>query len=405
MKIDYIFLAFKNLRHRGIRSWLTLLGVFIGITAVISLITVSSGLKAAINAQFGVSSTQIITIQAGGLTGYGAPGTGVTNPLTQEDAEKIEKLGIIETVLPRNIETLKIEFNDRVIFTSAVSIPEDKYKETYEMQELEIEKGRFLSSRDSGNIILGNALAYGDSNGFDKDIEPGDKVLIKDKRFKVVGIIKKKGSFLLDRVVMIPHKDLEKLAGFGKNVDIIGAKVKDKDMMDKAKLEIEDLLRERRDVDKGEEDFSVSTPEATLETVNTILGGVQAFIVIIAGISIVVGAIGIVNTMATSVLERKREIGIMKSVGARNSDIFFQFFTESGLLGLVGGIIGIIIGLGIGTGGTLAINNLIGAEVSPQINIPLIIGSLVGSFLVGSISGIIPALNAAKQNPVDALRN
>jgi putative ABC transport system permease protein len=405
MKIEYIFLAFRNLKHRGIRSWLTLLGVFIGITAVISLITVSSGLKAAINAQFGVSSTQIITIQAGGLTGYGAPGTGVANPLTQEDAEKIEKLGTIETVLPRNIESIKVEFNDRVIFTSAVSIPEDKYKETYEMQELEIEKGRFLGSGDSGNILLGNSLAYENSNGFDKDIEPGDKVLIKDKRFKVVGIIKKKGSFLLDRVVMITHEDLEKLSGFGGNVDIIGAKVKDKDLMDKAKLEIEDLLRERRDVDKGEEDFSVSTPEATLETVNTILGGVQAFIVIIAGISIVVGAIGIVNTMATSVLERKREIGIMKSVGARNSDIFFQFFTESGLLGLVGGIIGVIIGFGIGTGGTLAINSLIGAEVSPQINIPLIIGSLVGSFLVGSVSGIIPALNAAKQNPVDALRS
>jgi putative ABC transport system permease protein len=405
MKIDYIFLAFRNLKHRGIRSWLTLLGVFIGIAAVVSLITISSGLKAAVNAQFGVSSTQIITIQAGGLTSYGAPGTGVTNPLTQEDAEKIEGLGTVETVLARNIETINMEFNDRVIFTSAVSIPEGKYKETYEMQELEIEKGRFLSSGDSGNVIIGNSLAYKDNNGFDKDIEPGDKILIKNKRFRVVGILKKKGSFILDRVVMLSHNDLERLAGFGDNVDIIGAKVKNKDDMEKAKLEIENLLRERRDVDKGEEDFSVSTPEATLETVNTILGGVQAFIVIIAGISIVVGAIGIVNTMATSVLERKREIGIMKSVGARNSDIFFQFFTESGLLGLVGGIIGVIIGFGIGAGGTLAINSLIGAEVSPQINIPLIIGSLVGSFLVGSVSGIIPALNAAKQNPVDALRS
>ena len=130
----------------------------------------------------------------------------------------------------------------------------------------------------------------------------------------------------------------------------------------------------------------------------------QIFIVIIASISILVGALGIVNTMTTSVLERKKEIGIMKSVGATNGQIFLQFFIESGLLGLVGGLVGVILGSIIGFVGTKGINNFIGAELSPEINILLIFSSLVGSFMIGAIAGIVPAMKAAKENPVEALR-
>ena len=137
---------------------------------------------------------------------------------------------------------------------------------------------------------------------------------------------------------------------------------------------------------------------------NSILGGVQAFIIIIASISIFVGAIGIVNTMTTSVLERKKEIGIMKSIGARNSHIFMQFLIESGLLGLVGGLVGVIFGLGIGFLGVYGINNFIGSEIVLEIDYLLIGGSLLGSFLIGAISGVIPAWNASKLNPVDSLR-
>ena len=175
--------------------------------------------------------------------------------------------------------------------------------------------------------------------------------------------------------------------------------------MDKAKSEIEDLLRERRNVNKGEEDFEVSTPEATLATVNQVLGGVQAFFAVIAFISIIVGSLGIINTMTTSVLERKKEIGIMKAIGARNSDIFLQFFIEAGLVGFIGGIIGAFIGVDIGVIGTLGINNYIGAETLPKINFVLVASALAGSFAIGCISGIIPALRAAHQKPIEALRD
>jgi len=128
------------------------------------------------------------------------------------------------------------------------------------------------------------------------------------------------------------------------------------------------------------------------------------FIVLVASISIFVGAIGIANTMTTSVVERKKEIGIMKAIGARNMDIFYQFFIEAGLLGLIGGIIGIILGIGLSYLGTASLNSFLGTETQPNINSYLIVFSLLGSFFVGAVSGIIPALNAARQNPVESLR-
>ena len=126
--VNYFHSAFKNLRRRGIRSWLTLLGIFIGIVAVISLITLGGGLKVAINAQFGISSTQIITVQAGGLN-YGPPGSTVVTPLTKQDVEAIEKLSTVEFAIPRNIEFLKREYNDKIEFGYAANIIEGLEKD------------------------------------------------------------------------------------------------------------------------------------------------------------------------------------------------------------------------------------------------------------------------------------
>jgi len=404
MKLDYLILALKNLRHRGIRSWLTLLGIFIGVTAVVSLMSLGAGLQAAVGAQFGVSSTQALTIQAGGLNSFGAPGSGVVNPLTRGDAIEIEKLSTVEFATPRNIETIKIEFNDKVVFGNALSINDRKEQEMYETMDLEATQGRMLQSGDFGKVIIGSSLADGGKNGFDEDIVPGKTILVQDKKFKVIGVLKKMGSFTIDGIVFMYDDDLNGLMNYGDDVDIIVVKVKDKDLMDKAVEEISKLLRERRGVKVGEEDFEISTPESMLETVNSILGGVQAFIIIIASISILVGAIGIVNTMTTSVLERRKEIGIMKAIGAKNSQVFMQFFFVSGMLGLMGGLVGVVLGTLIGVIGVMGINSFLGAELSPAIDFVLIGGTLIGSFVIGAVAGIVPAMNAAKQNPVEALR-
>lgn len=402
---DYFVLGLKNLKRRGIRSWLTLLGIFIGIMAVISLISLGTALKDTVNSQFGVSSTEVISIQAGGLNSYGPPGSGAVERLTKDDVEAIEDLSTIELAIGRNIETFRMEFNDIVDFPAGFGVSSgEKRKFDYEMQDIEAFKGRLLEDGDNYKAILGNNYLDKDKSGFGKALKVGDKILLNDIEFRVVGILEKKGSFILDNVVAINENDLEDITDNGDYVDVIGAMVKDKDLMGKAKEDIEKLLRKRRDVKMGEENFEVSTPEATLNSVNQVLTGIQIFIVIIASISIFVGAIGITNTMTTSVLERKKEIGIMKAIGARNEDIFWQFFIEAGLMGFVGGVLGIFAGMGVGYVGVNAINDFIGATT--KLNVDFIFMGLIlcMSFLVGCLSGTIPAMNASKLNPVEALR-
>lgn len=402
---DYFDLSWKNLKRRGVRSWLTLLGIFIGIMAVVSLISIGDGLKTAVNSQFGISETELISVQAGGVNAFGPPGTAVVNPLTQQDAEAISRLDSVEVAIPRIIETVKIKYNNNLNFGFAASIPEgENGKLIYQFLELESEQGRLISDGDSNKVLLGNDFLDGEKSGFGKDVSVGDTIEIQGKDFRVAGIMKKKGSFIIDQAVLMMEKPLREIANNPDDVDIIAVKVKDKDLMEKAKTQIEDLMRERRDVKKGEEDFEVSTPQAALATVNSVLFGIQIFIVLVAAISIFIGAVGIVNTMTTSVLERYKEIGIMKAIGAKNSNIFLQFFIEAGLLGLIGGIFGTLFGLGLGYLGINAINSFIGATTGMKINLFLIIGTLLGSFLIGSISGIAPAIRAAKLNPVEALR-
>lgn len=402
---DYFILAIKNLRRRGIRSWLTLIGIFIGIAAVVSLIMLGNGLRDTAAAQFGVSSTEVITIQAGGLSAHGPPGMGVTNKLTDEDTEAIDGLSVIDIAVSRHLPTGKLEYNDNVVFNIVISIPDGEKREfVYEEMDLEEELGRLLEDGDDNNVVLGYNF-FADKVGLEKKIIPGKTLLLQDKEFRVVGIAKKKGSFLMDNVIYMKENALKDLFEIDDEVDIIAAKIKSKSSMNKAKEDIEDLMRKRRGVKKGEENFEVSTPQSSLDTVNQVLFGVQLFIILIAAISIAVGSIGIVNTMTTSVLERKREIGIMKAIGAKNSDIFYQFFFEAGLMGLMGGIVGIAFGILLGFIGTNALNSFIGGTTKPKIDLFLIGFSLLGSFLIGSISGVIPALNAAKQRPVEALRS
>ena len=406
MILDFFSLALKNLKHRGIRSWLTLLGIFIGVTAVVSLISLGNGLQMAVASQLGVSANELITVQAGGLSAYGPPGSNVVDSLTQGDVDAIERLSSVENAVRRNIDSGRIEFNDNVIFRYVGSVPNNKEDRDliYEQLNMEVLLGRFIKEGDSGKVVLGYNFYDKKEDWGGKSITPGKTISINDKNFQVIGITDKVGSMMMDNIVIMNENDMKDLYGFEDKADMIIVEPKNKEKLQKTKEDIEKLLRNRRGVKEGEEDFEVSTPEATLSTVNNIIGGVQIFIAIVAFISVFIGIIGIVNTMTTSVLERKKEIGIMKSVGAKNSHIFFQFFIESSLLGLVGGIVGAIFGTLIGFLGTVGMNNFLGTELTISINFLLIFFTLLGSFLIGGIAGIIPAMQAAKQNPVEALK-
>ena len=400
---DAFTLSVKNLKHRGLRSWLTLLGIFIGVTAVVSLISLGNGLQAAVASQFGVSQTDLITVQASGLSN-GPPGSGAVIPLTKSDVTAINQLSSVKRAIGRDIVPVKVEFNRKIALTYATNIPSGQDRQfIYSQIDAQPVAGRLLKDSDVGKVVVGYSF-YSASSDFGKPIIPGNTILIQNKSFQVVGVLEKEGSFILDSVVYLNQNDLDQISNYGNKVDMIAVQPIDKNSINRTKTDIENLLLKRRDVKKDAENFQISTPQASLDQVNSVLGGIQIFIAIIASISIFIGALGIVNTMTTSVLERRRDIGVMKSVGATNRQIFEQFFVESSLLGLVGGLLGAFAGEMIGIIGIVSINNLVNGNIPITVNWILILSVLAGSFLIGGIAGIIPALHAARQNPVEALR-
>ncbi|MBI4451834.1 ABC transporter permease [Candidatus Woesearchaeota archaeon] len=403
---DYAIFSLKNLRNRKLRSWLTMIGIFIGIAAVISLIGLGEGLRLAIMSQFGFLGPDVLGVQASGIAFAGPPGSMVATPLSDELAGKIEKINGVEAAFNRYIESSTLEFNNKQDIGIAGSAPEGENRKIFErMLNLRADEGRLLKDGDTKKAVVGNDFKKEDA--FGKGIKIGDKILVNDIFFEVVGILEKKGSFIFDRIVMINEKSMIDVLGIDKKkVDVVAVKVKDQNRIVQVKEDIEKLMRRERNVEKGEEDFQVESPQQTLETLNSTLFAVTLFVYIIAGISIAVGGIGIMNTMYTSVLERTKEIGIMKSIGARNSAIFTIFFVESGLLGTVGGIIGIALGMSFAYGISFAGRYLLGSEIIQASVSPfLIIGALIFSFGLGTLFGVLPAYRASKLNPVDSLRS
>lgn len=404
MFLDYLLLALKNIRKRGIRSWLTMLGVFIGIAAVVSLISLGQGLETAITGQFNSLSTDTLTI-TNAETGFAPPGSAAIRKLTEHDLEIIESVQGIEIVIPRLLRVARVEYNKILSFSFIGSIPKDKEQaeEIYKSFNLETSQGRLLRSEDTGKVVLGDD--YISDNFFEKEIRIGSKLEIQGKEFEVIGILKRTSTFTLNSAILMTEDDMKDLFDIDDEIDFIIAKVEDEDEIEEVAERIETELRKDRDLKEGEEDFQVQTPIQSLETVSTIINVVNIVVGGIAAISLLVGGIGIANTMFTSVLERRKEIGIMKAIGAKNKTILTIFIIESAFLGFVGGLIGVIIGLLLAFGVSTIANSSLGETIFTLSPSPIFLASaLLFSILIGVISGIIPALQAARLNPVEALR-
>jgi putative ABC transport system permease protein len=402
---DLFLYAWESIAHKKLRSWLTLLGVLIGITAVVALIGLGDGLRGAVSTIFGTFNPDELSIQAQQGFGAGPPGTGVFNPLTTKNVDDINRLSSVDIAMPQLISTVRLEFNDIQQIGFVQSIPDGDARRALEQSSnFKILDGRLLRDDDRNSVAVGYSFSQ-NTNSFGKAISVRDRILIDGVPFRVIGVLDKKGSFILDGSILMNEKMVRDLKDNTNTVDIITVRARSIELVPRAKEEIEDYLRRDRGIRRSNtDDFSVQTAEGALDSLNTILNGVQGFIFVIAFISIIVGAVGIANTMFTAVVERQKEIGIMKSIGAKNSDIFSIFVIESGMMGLIGGILGVILGVIISQLGNYGISVFLGSNFLFSINITLIIGALVGSFIVGAVSGVIPALNAARMNPVDAIR-
>ena len=402
--LDFFSYSIENLRHRKLRSWLTMIGIFIGIAAVVALIGLGEGLRGAITGQFGFLGPDVLAVQASGLNFAGPPGQAVVNPLTKDLTEKIKSIPGVDIAVNRYIETGAFEFNEIQDIVFAWNVPENKERSKFEkMLNLKVSQGRLLKDGDKFKVVLGNSFT--DEDRFGKPIQVGNNIIFEGKQFEVVGILEKKGSFIFDTAVIMNEDVLISEFKDDDSVNAIAIKVNDLKSIGNVKRNVEELLRKERGVKEGEEDFTVQSPESALESLDDVLFGVQLFISIIAFISLVVGGIGITNTMYTAVLERTKEIGIMKSIGARNSSIFTLFFMESGFLGFVGGLIGVAIGVALANLFAFAGRQALGSDlIKADVSLALVFGSLLFSVIVGLIAGTVPAYHASKKNPVDALR-
>jgi putative ABC transport system permease protein len=398
---DHFFLAFNNLKRRKLRSWLTMIGIFIGIAAVVALISLGQGLQNAIKEQFEQLGSDKIIIQPKGLSSPGSA-TGSLK-LTSKDLKVIEDVKGVEYASGYLIKQGQAIYKGESGIGYATGLTEIDFERMIELGWMEIIEGRGLRDTDKFKVLVGYNHIYGDV--WDKPMKIGSTIKIEGYEFKVVGVVSKIGNPIDDTLIYVQKDILKEILDIEDEESQIFVKTASGFDPVKVAEDIERKLRKFRGEKEGQETFSVQTSDQMLESFNNIFGIVQAVLVGIAAISLLVGGIGIMNTMYTAVLERTKEIGVMKAIGAKNLDILLIFLFEAGLLGLVGGAIGIGIGFGLGKGTEYLAMNILGTNLL-QADFPLylIIGALLFSFLIGSFSGILPAMQAAKLKPAHALR-
>lgn len=398
---DFFVLGLNNLKRRRLRSWLTMIGIFIGIAAVVALISLGQGLQDYISDEFEKLGADKIIIQP---KGFGPPGTaGPSLILTSDDLETIKNVRGVKWAVGFLIKQGQAVYKDEAGIGFAIGTNPEDLKLYGEIQSFEILEGRDLKQGDKYKVVVGYNHIYGDI--WDKPMQLGSTIEVEGADFKVIGVLKKIGNPIDDSSLYMSKDILKEILGVeDEESQIIVKTAEGFDPADVADT-IERKLRKSRGEKEDQETFNVQTSEQLLGTFQSIFAVVQGVLVGIAAISLLVGGIGIMNTMYTSVIERTKEIGTMKAIGAKNSHVLLLFLLESGLLGLVGGLIGVGMGVGLAKSAEYIAAVSIGTPLLQASMSPIILGgALAFSFVIGTLSGILPALQASKLKPADALR-
>ena len=398
---EYIKIAIRSLRRSPVRSWLTMIGVVIGVFLIISLLSLSEGIKGAMMEQLNMMGNDLIIIMPGEINDLATMMAGGLE-LTDDDIKAIKKAEGVDKIIPMNYKAEAVRHEGRV--------------KTVLINGVSWEEGLDLLKDDMGwQLTVGDWPVAGKkelivAKAVPEDIFPGmevgDEVSIRGKNFKVAGILKSLGNKQDDSTLTMDLNLFIEVTGEREGAKVVMAKIKSGYEVDEVVENIENNLNESRKRRRGEDlpSFSVLSSEKISDIVGNVMAIIQAAIFGFASIAIIVGGIGIMNTMYTSVHDRIKEIGIMKAVGAKGRTITAIFLIESGFFGLFGGLGGIILGLALAklaefavqTTGTLYLK----ASITPQ----LVLFGLAFSFFIGCIAGYLPSRSASKLKPVDALR-
>ena len=391
--------AFEAIISNKVRSGLTMLGVIIGVLAVILLVSIGEGERIYITKELTGLGTNLLIITPGKTTtsgGFHPPSAGTVRKLTYDDSLALRRRAwLLTDAVPIVLGTGKVKYQNKFRDTTIIGTT----AEFERVRNLFVDTGSYVTQADVDSkakiAVLGRKVK---DELFGAESPLGKVVMLSDARYRVVGVMRKKGMSLgwdVDDVVFIPVTSGQELFDTDAIFEIIASTPRAEDT-DRAIGQIKDILTRRH---AHKEDFTIMTQGAMLATMNTILGVLTAVLGGIAGISLLVGGIGIMNIMLVSVRERTREIGIRKAIGARNKDIMAQFLIEAMTLSAAGGVIGIALGVGI----SLLIPVFV-TVLPTSVSLWSILLAFFFSVAVGVFFGVYPARKAALQDPIQALR-
>ncbi|MEM3372736.1 MAG: ABC transporter permease [Candidatus Anstonellales archaeon] len=399
-KIKYVI---RNLSNRKLRTFLTALAIIFGVLTILSILAVSNGLRSEVKKQLDVLGPRtVFVLPVSNLNVLSGQRNAqlIANPLTLKDLNSLKRLPELELVSYIVIQRADIAFKgERITLSVYGSEPEALVTVNPNFVP---EKGRIFTNSERGVAFIGSNVA---EKLFSKKVELNNKIKINNKDFNVVGILKPTGSSAgganIDDIIVINIEDAKELfKGIIKDDEIttINVLIREGYDVDQVISKIEDTLRISRKIGKNEkDDFSILSAKAIQQQVDQVLQSITLFLGSLGAISLVVGSIGIANTMFTTVLERTKEIGILKALGASNNEILSLFLFESIVIAVIGGMIGYLLAFVLG----IILENL---DLPYVITIQDSLIALGISIFVGTISGLIPAFRASKLEPVVAIR-
>lgn len=384
------------------RSFLTVLGIVIGVMAVVIMVAVGETVQHQITDQFSSLGTNTIMIRAGAAQTAGVR-TGSRQTLTTGDAEFIAKLPDVMAVTPVQNGSAQVIYGNKNWATSMVGV----YPDYTTVQNIEMEQGTFFDQAAVRNASTYAVIGPETAEELGMPSNPvGQVIRVQNTPFTVIGVTKAKGDSAMgsqDDMIIIPITTLKKrLQGsrFPNSVQMIAMKLMPDADNNVAIEQMTVLLRDRHKLkDSDADDFQIMDMKQVMETMNTVTGYLKLLLIAIAAVSLLVGAIGIMNMMLVSVAERTREIGIRKAIGARERQIIIQFLSESILISFIGSMTGLLLGVGLSQG----VGRFVLGYNVPFSAWPVLL-SVTVAVVVGLASGVFPAFKAAKLNPIDSLR-
>jgi len=398
---EYFKIAVKTIATRRVRSWLTTIGIIIGVFLIVALLSLSQGLKNAVMQQLNMIGKDLVMIMPGDDMMTSLMGG---SKLSEEDLDIIDKTKGISKVVAVDYTSVAARYED---LKKTVLLYGADWREGLDVFKNDvgwsINKGRWPIPQKN-EVILGSIIATETFPG----IKAGSEINIKGRKFLVAGILNSVGSKQDDSMIGIDLSIFKSITGERTGAKQVMAKVEPGYSVDKVAKDLKSNLDEnrKRRIDQKESDssYTVLTSDKMVSIVGNVMGLIQAVIIGFASIAIVVGGIGIMNTMYTSVSERTKEIGIMKAIGAKNRTIITIFLIESGIFGMLGGIGGTLLGMVFAKTIEMYFQFHPLFYLKADVGLGLIIFSITFSFLVGCVSGYFTAKSASKLKPVDALR-